>query len=136
MLNHNYKNYRKKSGYITLLSVLVVGAVGVAATLSIILSGLGSSRTSFTYEQMNQAKALANTCAENALEQIRISTPFTGNGALSLGQGSCTFSVSSQGGQARAIDATGTVGTVVRRVRIVITAIHPLINISTWQEVP
>ena len=46
------------NGFITLVSVLVVGAVGVAIALSLILIGLGSSRTSIAVEQSNQAKAL------------------------------------------------------------------------------
>jgi len=122
-------------GYITLISVLVVGAVGIAITTSLILLGVGSSRTSFAVEQSNQAKGLANACAEEALQQIRDSTPYTGSGNLALGQGTCTYTVTSQGGQDRTITASGTVGTIVRKVSIVITKISPSITISTWQEV-
>jgi len=122
-------------GYITLISVLVVGAVGVAIATSLILLGIGSSRSSFALEQSNQAKALANACAEEALQQIRDSTPYTGTGNLSLGQGTCTYTVTSQGGQNRTITASGTVGTIVRKVKIIITKINPTITVSTWQEV-
>lgn len=122
-------------GYITLISILVVGAVGVAITTSLLLLGLGSSRTSFALEQSNQAKALANACAEEALQQIRDSTPFTGTGNLTLGQGTCMYTVTSQGGQNRTITASGTVGTIVRKVEIIITKINPAITVSTWQEV-
>ena len=124
-----------KAGFVTLISVLVVGAVGVAITLSIILLGLGSSRTSFAVEQSNQARALANACAEEALQQIRDSTPFTGTGNLSLGQGTCTYTVTSQGGQNRTITSSGTVGTILRKVKIIIDKITPNINVTSWQEV-
>jgi hypothetical protein len=122
-------------GYITLISVLVVGAVGVAIALSLILLGVGSSRTSFAVEQSNQAKALANACAEEALQQIRDSTPFTGSGNLTLGQGTCSYTVTSQGGSNRTVTASGTVGTIVRKVTVVINAINPLITPTSWQEV-
>lgn len=125
-----------KKGYITLISVLVLGAVGVAITLSLLLLGVGSSRTSFALEQSNQAKGLANACAEEALQQIRDATAFTGNGNLSLGQGTCAYTVTSQGGSNRTVDATGTVGTVVRKVRVSITAINPSIVTSSWEEIP
>jgi len=128
------KWYNNNGGYITLISVLVVGAVGVAIAISLILLGLGSSRTSFAVEQSNQAKALANACAEEALEQIRNSTPFTGTGNLTLGQGACTYTVTSQGGQNRTIIALGTVGTVVRKVKVIINHINPLITPTSWQE--
>ncbi len=122
-------------GYIALISVLILGAVGTAVAISLVLLGLGSSRSSFTLTQSNQTKALVNACMEEALQQIRDATPFTGTGSLSLGQGSCTYTVTSQGGQNRTIIATGTVGTIVRKVKSIITTIHPDITISSWQEV-
>lgn len=123
-------------GFITLISVLIVGAVGTAIAVSLILLGIGSSRTSFAVEQSNQAKALANACAEEALQQIRDSTPYTGSGNLSLGQGDCSYTVTSQGGQNRTITASGTVGTIVRKVEVVIDTINPAIEIVSWKELP
>lgn len=123
-----------KDGYIALITVLVIGAVGVAVAVSLLLLGLSSSRTSFALEQSNQAKALANACSEEALQQIRDSTPFTGTGNLSLGQGTCTYTVTSQGGQNRTITSSGTVGTIVRKVKIILDTITPNINVTSWQE--
>lgn len=129
---YNNKNQR---GFITLISVLVVGAVGVTMVLSLIMLGLGSSRTSFAVEQSNQAKSLANACAEEALQQIRDATPFTGSENLALGQGTCSYAVASQGGQNRIITASGTVGTIIRKVKIIINKINPAIQVVSWQEV-
>jgi len=125
---------QKQNGFITLTSVLVVGAVGVAIATSLILLGLGSSRTSFAVEQSNQAKGLANACAEEALQQIRDSTPFTGSGNLTLGQGICTYTVTNQGGQNRTITSSGTVGSIIRKVKIIIDKINPTIQVVSWQE--
>mgnify|MGYP001563863367 FL=1 len=125
---------KSSHGFITLISVLVVGAVGVAITLSMILLGLGSSRTSFALEQSNQAKALANACAEEAMQQIRDSTPFTGSGNLTLGQGTCSYTVTNTGGQNRTITSTGTVGTIVRKSTVIINQINPSILVTSWQE--
>lgn len=122
-------------GYVTLISILVVGAVGTAIAMSLILLGISSSRTSFSVEQSNQAKGLTNACVEEALEQIRNSTSFTGSGNLTLGHGTCTYTVTSQGGQNRVITASGTVGSIVRKVTVVINKINPLINPTSWQEV-
>ena len=131
----NNKQFNKNNGYITLLSVLVVGAVGVAVTTSLILLGVSSSRTSFSYQQMYQAKNLANSCAEEGLEQIREVSSYAGSGNLTLGQGSCTYVVTNLGGDSRLIEATGTVGTVVRKTQVDISAINPLIVVSSWQEI-
>jgi hypothetical protein len=124
-----------EGGYAALISVLVVGAVGVAICVSLLLLGLGSSRTSFANEQSNQAKGLANACAEEALQQIRESTSYTGSDDLTLGYGTCSYTVIDQGGQSRSITALGTVGDVVRRVQVSINAIEPLVTVTSWQEV-
>ena len=126
---------QQHKGFITLISVLVVGAVGVAIATSLILLGLGSSRTSFAIEQSNQAKGIANACAEEALQQIRDSTPFTGSGNLTLGQGICAYTVTNQGGQNRTITSSGTVGAIIRKVKIIIDKINPTIQVISWQEV-
>jgi hypothetical protein len=122
-------------GYVTLISILVVGAIGTAIATSLILLGISSSRTSFSVEQSNQAKGLTNACVEEALQQVRNSSSFTGSGNLTLGQGSCSYIVTSQGGQNRMITASGTVGSIVRKVTVVINRITPLINLTSWQEV-
>lgn len=124
-----------RRGYITLVSVLVVGAIGVAIMLSLILLGIGISRTSFAYQQSNQAKGLANACGEEAMQRIRDSTPFVGSGTLLLGQGTCGYTVTTQGPQNRTITASGTVGTIIRKVRIVINRINPTIQVVSWQEI-
>ena len=124
-----------KKGYVALITVLISGAIGVAIATSLLLLGLGSSRTSFALEQSNQAKALANACSEEALQQIRDSTPFTGTGSLTLGQGTCGYTVANDGGEIRTVTASGTVGTVVRKIKIIVNTINPAINLTSWQEV-
>ncbi len=124
-----------KKGYVALITVLITGAIGVAIATSLLLLGLGSSRTSFALEQSNQAKALANACSEEALQQIRDSTPFTGTGSLTLGQGTCGYTVVNDGGENRTVTASGTVGTVVRKIKIIVNTINPAINLTSWQEV-
>lgn len=122
-------------GYITLISVLVIGAVSVAIVVSILWLGLGSSRSSFANEQSDQAMALVNACIEEGLQQIRSSSSFTGSGNLSLGQGTCTYTVTNTGGNSRTIVASGTVGTIIRKVSVNTTALNPKIIIGSWQEV-
>ncbi len=122
-------------GYVTLLSVLLLGAVGLALVVSTLQLGIGSARAVLTLERTSQAKALANACVEEAMGQIRASTPFTGTGTLTLDAGSCTYTVTNTGGQTRTITSSGTVGTLVRKVRITIDKITPSINVTSWQEV-
>ena len=117
------------------MSVLIVGAIGTAITVALILLGLGSSRTSFALQQSNQAKALANACGEEALQQIRDSISYTGTTSLSLGDGTCTYTVTSQGGTNRTINASGAVSTITRKIKIIVNTINPYILLTSWEEV-
>lgn len=125
----------RQAGYITLLSTLFLVAIGGVVAGSLILLGLGFSRTILALDQSNQAKALSNACAEEALEKIEESNPFSGTATITLGTGSCSYTVTSQGGQNRTITSSGTVGTIIRKVSISIDKISPNINITAWQEV-
>lgn len=124
------------TGFITLISVLVVSAVSVTITTTLILLGLGSSRTSLVLEQSIQAKNLANSCAEEALEQIRRNSSFSGPGGISLNNRSCSYLITDLGGQNKLINTSSTVGTVVRKVTVTINTVTPLINVASWQEIP
>ena len=135
MFKNRISNGASKQGFITLLSVLIVAAISTMVAVSLLLLGLASSRTSLALEQSKQAQVLADACAEEALQQIRDSTPFAGSANLLLGQGSCDYTVTNTGGQNRTITAIATVGTIVRKLSISLDAINPSINITSWQEV-
>jgi hypothetical protein len=124
----------KPKGFVTLISVLILGAVGVAIVVSLIQLGLGSSRTSFAAEQSLSARGLADACAELALERIRSNPSYVGTLSPLVGTGDCTYTVTDTGGVTRSIAAEATVGTITRRVHVVVSAVSP-ISLASWQEV-
>ena len=119
-----------KKGYVTLISTIIVGAVGVAVAISLLLLGLGSSRTSLVLIQSGQAKALVNACVENAMLQVSLSSTYSGNGSLTIGGNTCSYVVTKNGNNT-AVTASGTVGTVLRKVNLTLDS-----NGALWQEVP
>ena len=134
-LNRKTQYNRRKRGYITLISILIVAAVGTAIAVSLILTGLGASRTSLVVQQSVQARALAAACTESALQEIRKITQFSGTGTTTTSEGICTYRVIALAGQNRTIDATSTVGSILQKIRVSVTAINPKITVSSWQEV-
>jgi len=124
-----------KSGFVLLLSVLIVGAVGLSVASTFLLLGVDSSRTSLDFIRSKQARSLADACAEEALEKIWESTVYSGSGNLTFGAGTCAYTVIDLGGSNRQINASGTVSNIVRRVKILINQVNPTIGISSWQEV-
>ncbi|MFA5076440.1 MAG: hypothetical protein WC480_03430 [Patescibacteria group bacterium] len=124
----------KKNGYVVFLSVLIASAVGIAVVMSLLLLGIGAINNSLVLEQSNQAKALANACAEEALGRIWLASTFTGTGSLTLGAGGCSYTVISSGDQSRVVTTSGTVGNIIRRLSISLTSINPQITVSSWRE--
>ncbi len=133
-MNKNKFNNRK-NGYVTLISMLVIGAVGLSVVVSLVLLGIDSSRSSLSLEQGNKAKALANACAEVALERIWKLDIYTGSENLTIGQGTCSWNVSSVS-IPKTITASGAVGENVRKVSITIDQLHPYLHVLSWREIP
>lgn len=117
------------------MSVLIIGAVGTSIVISLILLGIGSSKTTIVIEQSYEAKALADLCTEEALEQIRLATAFTGTASIDIGTGNCEYTIANTGGENRTIQSTGTKGTVIRKVEVSINQINPTIEIVSYKEV-
>lgn len=124
-----------QSGFAALISVILIGAVGLAIAVSVLLLGLSSSRNSLVSRQSSQAKLFADSCAEEALQKLKESVYYTGSETLNFTLGSCQIqTITGTGNSNRTIQTTGTVGAVVRKVKIVVGTVQPTISITSWQE--
>ncbi len=126
----------RQPAFVSMISVLILGAVGLSISIYIILFSLSSSKNSLSLSQSTQARTLATACAESALEQIRENTSYTGTTNLTLSSGTCSYIVTNTGGETRTITVTATVSSVVRRLSLTVTAINPIITTGSWQEIP
>ena len=125
-----------RSGFLTLISLLIVGAIGVVTAVTLLVLGLSSAQTSLVVEQSAQARRIVNTCAERALLNIKQSNQFQGGEIFVIDSGSCEYQVTNAGGENRVITATGTLQNVVRKLRVVVNQLAPRVNILSWEEVP
>lgn len=136
MQQHQNDNHNNQQGVIVLLTVVIVCAITTAIAVSLLLLGIGSAKTSFTLVQSQQAKSLANACAELALNGLRLSETYTWPGVQTIGAGTCTASLSGSGDSGRGVTASGIVGTVVRRVTITGLNLATQAVVTQWAEVP
>jgi hypothetical protein len=125
----------QSQGYIALMAVLIVGAASLAIGLALLTMGADSQRSTLIVQQSVQARSLATACAEEALQEIHDDTAFTGTGNLSLGQGTCSYTVTNTGGSNRTITSSGVVGEVTRKLEIYATIGVSSISIISWQEI-
>lgn len=131
-------------GYIALITVIIVGAVGVTVALFLIFTALGTTQTSFSSVQSAQAKAAADSCGELALAAIQantnIVTPANGNSTIdATNKVQCSYVISGASPN-YSIVSTGTVDSsganVIRRLTIALNQVIPQLTVSSWQETP
>lgn len=136
-MKYKYLKYLKNGGkgYVALMTVIVLGVVATVVATSLVILGLGHSRSALSENQTAQAKVAADACSEEALKQISLSSSYTGTGNLTLSTGvGCSYTVTNTGGPSRQITSSGTSGPNIRKETITITAVTPNIVFSSWQE--
>lgn len=124
-----------QNGYVALIAVLIVGAASLTASLALLTTGTDSQRSTLITQQATQARALAAACVEESLQTVHDNTAYTGSSNLTVGQGTCTYTVTSTGANTRVIDANGTVKGVVKKIKVYATITSSSISITSWQEV-
>lgn len=120
------------SGYVAILTVIILGIVVTIIATSLVLLGLGHTRSSLSESQSASAKSAADACTEAALKQIRFLPAFTGSSGLTLTGSTCTYTVSAA--ITSSITATGISGNSTRRVVVDLSARTPNIIFTKWQE--
>lgn len=124
-----------QGGYVALIAILIVGAVSTTIALALLMNGVDSQRAVLVTQRSVQARNGAVACAEEALQEMHDNTTYVGTDTLTVGQASCTYTVTNTGGAARTIDVTATAGSVVRKIKIYATIGGTNISITSWQEV-
>lgn len=125
-----------QQGYITLMIVLIVTALTAIVALSLLLSGVDTSRGSFATVESYQARALATGCIEKALYVIRYDNRSTDQGTIAYNEGSCTYSFASGANNTITIRSSGIVDTVTKKIEVLVDTSNYKIQIASWNEAP
>lgn len=131
-------NVEKKSdgaGFAIVYIVIMIGMIALSAVLYFSWLSIFSINNSIEIRKSGQARYLADACAEIALQKIWDNSSFSGSGSFSGYGGSCTYVISNLGGENRQINSTGTVGTIIRKVKISVDKVNTNVNVASWREV-
>lgn len=129
-------NTPHRSGFILLITILIIGAIASAILSSLLLLGISANQVSLSVQQSQQALATAQACAEYALLQLRESPSYAGNEFLALGNDRCeVLPVGGIGNNNRAVCTEGTSGDAIRRLEIAVSQVLPQTKVYSWQEV-
>jgi hypothetical protein len=124
-----------KEGYIALISVILMSALGLAIMLSVVAAGVDATRTDFSLQQSGGARSLASSCAEEALQRVAETGTTSSVGNLVIASGTCMYTITSTNGQNITIQSTGFLGTVTSKIQVVIATTSPSTTLSSWEEV-
>ena len=128
---------RTQSGYIALISVLIIGAVSVTIATALLITGADAQQENLARQQSMKARQAAAGCVEEALQQIHDSTAFVAtNTSVAVNDTTCLYTVTNTGSSTRTITASSTVGSVVRKIQAYVTINASSLSISSWQEMP
>lgn len=131
--------HQSRTGYILLLSILIVGTIASAAVTSALLLGTDNARTSLVVEQSTRAAALAQGCVEHALMELRDNPAYAGDELLAgfTGGGTCEIlPIGGAGNTNRIVCAEGRSGDAFRRVELIVAELFPVTKVFSWQDVP
>ena len=125
----------KNRGFIELIAVLIGGAAASTAAIILMTIAINSSLNAGIIKQTSQSRLLADACAEEGLIQLSNNNSYTGTGNLSMGSGTCSYTVTKNSPTSWTINASGMDGSLVRRDQILINQVFPKIHITSWSEV-
>jgi len=130
------KKIKNKNGYALIFSVIMLGMVVLAMALYLTWLAVFSLQGRKESFQSKTAQSLADTCAENALMAIWNNSGVSGTTTRNnLFGGSCSYNIIIGTGEARTINATGTINNVTRKTKVLVDTVTSAVHYTSWREV-
>lgn len=129
-------NRKSKHAYVTLLSVIILGAISILVLTTTLAIDTESIFATDVMDQGKQARFFADSCAERAIDLLKQNNLYGGTESYFFTNGSCTVSaVSGSGNTNRTFTTTGVYKNATRKVTVTVTTVNPTTDIGSWQEV-
>lgn len=139
MVQPSFKNNpSSQSGFVVLMSTILLAAIGSAVAFSLLALGVNNSLSGFVLGKSKQASALSDYCAEYAMLQIKTNESYAGSETVDLEFGSCQILPVDKTGEIYSIFAESTFGGIVSRTRLLLSRTaeeEPVISIISWSGV-
>lgn len=126
---------KNEGGYIMLYAVIIFAAVILAVSIYSADLATFTAKSFTSVRKSKQARYLADTCTELALQKIWDDNNFSSTGNLSLFEGDCAYQVINTGGSNRELRVDGSLGDIIRKVKVSVIIVGGQINVLSWKEV-
>ncbi|MDO8571614.1 MAG: hypothetical protein Q7R79_02960 [bacterium] len=128
-------SFKNERGVMTLISVLLVGAIGASISILLLTRGIEATKMALSIQESAGANAYAHACAEYALRKLQESESYGGNETVSFSTGTCRVDLITGTGDNRTIKTVGFFNTMTRKVAVEVNALTPNVGIASWREV-
>lgn len=126
--------YGNRNGYIALISVMIISTLVVLIATSASLLSLSESGMSLQETQAWQSYYLADFCTEYALIKLESVLDYAGE-TITVGDGFCNISLGGTGNFNRVIETQSAVLGQTRKIKVEISQVSPVMQITSWQQV-
>ncbi|MDD5639506.1 MAG: hypothetical protein PHR47_01720 [Candidatus Pacebacteria bacterium] len=124
---------KKNKGFIALMMVLIISAIGLAIAISLLSQNNLFLKNTYSFEQMEKAKAIANACSEEALLRIKNNPFISGFYDLNSLEGHCSYNIFNNGGVIT-IESLAVVNDYTRKVNITVQSVDSKLEILSFEE--
>lgn len=122
-------------GYIALMSVLAVSAIGLGIVTSALMLSTDVARTGEFMQEAVLARYFSESCAEEALQLVRdTGSCINSSGNLAYIDGTCEYFISGEGGGTCDVQTTGFMGRSVQRALISATIDETGVHLQSWEQ--
>jgi len=127
---------KKNNGFIALISVVIIEALILLISIGVSLRSITESNITLDEQASNRALSLSNACAEIALMKVESVLNYNGNETIMIEGDSCEIMpLEGSGNTNRIIKTKSTIIDHTRKVKIEISQISPIMQITSWKEV-
>lgn len=123
----------KQSGYIALMTVLIIMAVVVSTATTVSLLAIGETQSGFSLYKGESTLNLVEGCVEDAMLKIRSDSSY-GGGTISRPEGACIVSANLDTHPNWEITVTNNDTTYKRQIRVRFTKNPTGITLTSWKE--
>lgn len=125
---------KKNSGYVAIISVIVIAIVLVIVGMTASLLSISDAQLALSSKKGKESLNIVEGCGEVALLNLSGNLSYTG-GTITTPNGTCVVLVSGSG-ESRTITVTGGISGYVKKISISISSISSGVSLDTWKEVP
>jgi hypothetical protein len=128
--------YGSQPGFAALLTIIIIGAATLILSFGTFVLSIGDFEQGYVVQQGSETLAVADGCIDEAMRRLRTDETFGSGGVvnLTIGDGSCTITVSTPQAGKRTIVVLGTIGNYNRKIEVTISLASNVATVDSWVE--